>query len=121
MKKLKDRDLLDAVAFAKAIADETRQRIMKLCCCRRLTVSEITEQIGVSQPTVSHHLAILRDAGLVTADREGRETYYSLNQERITACCGRLMLTFAPEERITHQVDRALKRAQARPAEMANG
>jgi len=97
------------VEFAKAIADETRQRIMKLCCCQRLTVSEITEQLGVSQPTVSHHLAILRDAGLVTIERVGRETYYSLNQERITVCCGQLMLAFAPEESITRKVERELR------------
>lgn len=110
MVKSRAKDLTEIVEFAKAIADETRQRIMKLCCCRRLTVSEITEQIGVSQPTVSHHLAILRDAGLVTVEREGRETYYSLNCERITVCCGRLMLTFAPEEAVTRQVQRQLER-----------
>ncbi|BCX03755.1 MAG: hypothetical protein KatS3mg053_1693 [Candidatus Roseilinea sp.] len=104
----KTKDMPDVIEFAKAIADETRQRIMKLCCCRRLTVSEITEQIGVSQPTVSHHLAILRDAGLVMAEREGRETYYSLNCERITVCCGQLMLTFAPQEPATQAVQREL-------------
>ena len=58
---------VDAVAFAKALADDTRQRIMTLCCCERLTVGDITAKIGVAQPTVSHHLAILREAGLVTA------------------------------------------------------
>jgi len=53
------------VEFAKAIADATRQRIMRVCCCSWCSVGELVEQIGVSQPTVSHHLAILRDAGLV--------------------------------------------------------
>ncbi len=104
----KTKDMLDVVEFAKAIADDTRQQIMKLCCCQRLTVSDITTQIGVSQPTVSHHLAILRDADLVTAEREGRETYYSLNCERITVCCGKLMLTFAPQEPVTRTVQREL-------------
>ena len=91
---------IDAVTFAKAIADETRQRIMRLCCCNRLTVGEITEKIGVSQPTVSHHLAILREAGLIDCEREGREAYYSLNQERITVCCNQLMLQFAPQQKL---------------------
>lgn len=99
----------DAVEFAKAIADETRQRIMSLCCCKALTVGDITTQIGVSQPTVSHHLAILRDAGLVTVNREGRESFYSLNQERITVCCGRLMAQFAPEQAISQHVSKTLK------------
>ena len=106
----KAKDLVDVVGFAKAIADETRQRIMKCCCCERLTVSELTTKIGVSQPTVSHHLAILRDAGLVLVEREGRETYYTLNCERITVCCGELMVAFAPQENITHKVERELLR-----------
>ena len=88
----------DAVQFAKAIADDTRQRIMKLCCCDRLSVNDITARMKISQPTVSHHLAILRDAGLVNVERDGRETFYSLNQERLTVCCGQLIRQFAPEE-----------------------
>ena len=54
---------VNPVEFAKAIADETRQKIMGLCCCDELSVNEIVEQTNVSQPTVSHHLAILREAG----------------------------------------------------------
>lgn len=88
------------VAFAKAIADETRQQIMKLCC-RWCSVNEITEAMGVSQPTVSHHLAILRDAGLVKARSAGRQTFYMLNQEQISHCCGQLLLNFAPESNVT--------------------
>ena len=96
--------MINAVEFAKAIADESRQAIMKLCCCRQLCVGEIVEQVGLSQPTVSHHLAILRAAGLVNVERRGREVYYSLNQERITSCCGQLLLVFAPEERLTKTI-----------------
>jgi ArsR family transcriptional regulator len=89
------------VLFAKAMADDTRQQIMKLCCCRELSVTEIVEKIGVSQPTVSHHLAILRDADLVLARNEGKQTYYTLNQERIAVCCGQLLQAFAPESEVT--------------------
>lgn len=85
------------VEFAKAIADETRQKIMRLCCCQWLSVNEIVEQTNVSQPTVSHHLAILRDAELVNVRYEGKQTYYTLNQERMASCCGQLMQVFAPE------------------------
>ena len=94
----------DPVIFAKAIADETRQQIMKLCCCRELSVSEIVEKTSVSQPTVSHHLAILRDADLVLVRSEGKQTYYTLNQEHIAMCCGRLMQVFAPESEVTEVV-----------------
>jgi ArsR family transcriptional regulator len=88
---------VDAVQFAKAIADETRQKIMSLCCCNWLSVNEIVQKTDVSQPTVSHHLAILREAGLVYIREEGKQTFYSLNQDRMVACCGQLMIKFAPE------------------------
>ena len=95
---------VDSVLFAKALADETRQQVMKLCCCRELSVNEIVEKTGVSQPTVSHHLAILRDADLVLARSEGKQTYYTLNQEHIAVCCGQLMQVFAPESEVTEAV-----------------
>ncbi len=95
---------VDPVEFAKAIADETRQKIMSQCCCCWLSVSEIVEKIGLSQPTVSHHLAILRDAGLVNSRSEGKQTFYSLNQERVAFCCGQLMVKFAPQEQLTEAV-----------------
>jgi ArsR family transcriptional regulator, arsenate/arsenite/antimonite-responsive transcriptional repressor len=86
------------VVFAKAIADETRQKIMGLLCCQWLNVNEIVETLGaVTQPTVSHHLSILREAGLVLVRPEGKHTYYSLNQERMADCCGNLIQVFAPE------------------------
>ena len=98
---------VNSVLFAKALADETRQQVMKLCCCRELSVNEIVEKTGVSQPTVSHHLAILRDADLVLARSEGKQTYYTLNQERIAVCCGQLMQVFAPESEVTEAVKTA--------------
>lgn len=88
---------LNPVLFAKAIADETRQKIMNLVCCNSLSVTEIVEKLDVSQPTVSHHLAILREAGLVDIRDEGKQTFYSLNQQRVAVCCGQLMIKFAPE------------------------
>jgi ArsR family transcriptional regulator len=84
------------VEFAKAMADETRQKIMQLVCCQSLSVTEIVEQLQVTQPTVSHHLAILKSAGLVQVREEGKQTFYSLNQERLASCCGTLVLKFAP-------------------------
>jgi DNA-binding transcriptional ArsR family regulator len=84
------------VEFAKALADETRQKIMASCCCRWCSVGTLAEEIGVAQPTVSHHLAILREAGLVHVRPEGKQTFYTLNQERVVYCCGQLMRVFAP-------------------------
>ena len=100
----------DPVLFAKAIADETRQKIMNLVCCNSLSVGEIVEKLDVSQPTVSHHLAILREAGLVDVREEGKQTFYSLNQEQIAVCCGQIMIKFAPE---TVTTENLLKTIQA--------
>jgi ArsR family transcriptional regulator len=97
------------VLFAKALADETRQKIMNLVCCRWLSVNEIVEKLDVSQPTVSHHLAILREAGLVNVREEGKQTYYSLNQNRVASCCGQLMIKFAPETETTEAVKKTVE------------
>ncbi len=80
------------------MADETRQKIMLLLCCNWLCVSDVVDRLGdVSQPTVSHHLSILRDAELVNTRREGKQIFYSLDQDAVAVCCGALMQNFAPE------------------------
>jgi DNA-binding transcriptional ArsR family regulator len=86
------------VLFAKAIADETRQEIMSHLCCVWLNVNDLVEKLGgkINQPTVSHHLKKLEEAGLVYVREEGRFRFYTLNQEQFTVCCGLLVRNFAP-------------------------
>ncbi len=81
---------------------------MALCCCEWKSVTEIVEAVDVAQPTVSHHLAILRDAGLVQVRHEGKQTFYTLNQERVVSCCGKLMEIFAPGNETTAAVKRTI-------------
>jgi ArsR family transcriptional regulator len=90
---------MDQVKFAKALADETRQEIMKFLCCEWLSVNDVVDRLDgrVNQPTVSHHLKKLEEAELVYVRQEGRQRFYSLNQEMMTDCCGNLILRFAPE------------------------
>jgi DNA-binding transcriptional ArsR family regulator len=88
----------DPVTFGKAFADETRRRIMERLCCCELCVSDLVTELGdVSQPTVSHHLQILKAAGLVETRREGKQVYYTLKQEAIANCCRVIAQQFAPE------------------------
>jgi Predicted transcriptional regulators len=89
----------DPVLFAKALADETRQEIMRHLCCTWLSVSDVVDKLGgrVNQPTVSHHLKKLEEAGLVLVRQAGRQRFYTLNQEQITVCCGLLVRSFAPD------------------------
>ncbi|MBI1295606.1 metalloregulator ArsR/SmtB family transcription factor [bacterium] len=86
------------VTFAKAIADETRQEIMKLLCCKWMSVNDVVTALDgrVNQPTVSHHLKLLAEANLVHVRQEGRQRFYTLNEEQFTVCCGALMRNFAP-------------------------
>lgn len=95
---------VNPVTFAKALADLTRQQIMELCCCEWVNVGDIAKTVGVSQPTVSHHLAILREAELVDVRSEGKHSYYTLNQERMAYCCGQLIEVFAPESETALQL-----------------
>jgi ArsR family transcriptional regulator len=101
--------LSNPVLFAKALADETRQKIMNLVCCNWLSVNEIVDQLNVTQPTVSHHLALLREAGLVNVREVGKQTFYTLNQERVAFCCGQLMINFAPETETTKSVKKTIE------------
>lgn len=88
---------IDCVTFCKALADETRQGILKLLQDRgELCVSDIVDAFASSQPTISHHLRLLRNAGLVMDRKRGKQVYYSLNQDNVTECCGMLMTQFVP-------------------------
>ena len=100
------------VDFAKALADATRQQIMQLCCCEWISVNDIVAKTKVAQPTVSHHLAILRDAALVKVRHEGRQTFYTLDQDKVVVCCGQLMTTFAPEQKATREVVKLSSRTE---------
>ncbi len=88
---------IDTVEFAKALSDDTRQKIMMLCCCKELSVNDIVAASDVAQPTVSHHLKILRNAGLVSTKRRGKQVLYTLNQERLATACCQVAENFAPE------------------------
>jgi ArsR family transcriptional regulator len=63
----------------RALADGTRRRIVDLLRERARTSGEIAAQFESSWPTISRHLGVLREAGLVTTERRGQEIYYELN------------------------------------------
>ena len=64
---------------------ETRLRILKLLADRDLYLTEIAQQLELSKPTIKHHLALLRAAGLVTVVEAGSVLYYTLRRDRIEA------------------------------------
>ena len=73
----------ELIHVLKAVADKNRVRILKMlekkpmCCC------EMAAVLGITQPSVSKHLSILKNAGLITDERNGQWIDYSLSQENI--------------------------------------
>jgi ArsR family transcriptional regulator len=63
----------------KALNDPTRREILELLKKKDLTAGEIADQFNISKPSISHHLDLLRQAGLVVSVKEGQYIYYSLN------------------------------------------
>lgn len=73
--------------YFKAVGDPSRLRILMLLSSKEMTVNEIAKSVALSQPTVSRHLGILRDAEIVHDRREGQNVYYSLNKITVENCC----------------------------------
>lgn len=77
--ELSDQLEKDLVQVFKLLSDETRLRIlMYLAREGELHVTALCDKLGQSQPAVSHHLALLRVAGLIEARRDGKHNYYSV-------------------------------------------
>ena len=65
--------------FFKALNDPTRREILELLKNKDLTAGEIAGQFNISWPSVSHHLELLKRAGLVVSVKEGQYVFYSIN------------------------------------------
>lgn len=63
----------------KALSDPTRRKILHLLKDQSLTAGEIADQFDISKPSISHHLAILKNSKLVLTERQGQNIIYSLN------------------------------------------
>lgn len=63
----------------KALADPTRREILQLLRRGEMTAGELAERFDMTKPSMSHHFAVLKQADLIEARREGQQIYYSLN------------------------------------------
>lgn len=82
----------------KAIAHEIRLLIIMTLAIREMGVGELSEALGVAQPTISQHLAKMRERGILNARREGNQIFYSLADERIKDFMGLLKDIFCEKE-----------------------
>ena len=80
-RRLSARDSARATGVFKALADPNRLEILRLIGAQAgpVCVCDITERFELSQPTISHHLKVLRDAGLLTDSRAGIWSFYELD------------------------------------------
>jgi len=69
--------------FFKALADETRLRILKLLKSRKMCVCEVMVALGLTQPTASHHLGIMENAGLLKNKKEGKWVLYNIADPKL--------------------------------------
>jgi len=89
---------IDCVEFCKALADETRQKILEMLLEGEKCVSDIVDAFDMSQPTISHHLSVLKQFDLVVSRKEGKQVFYAINHDNVVECCGRLMARFEAQE-----------------------
>lgn len=78
----------------QAMGDKTRVRILELLRNKELCVSDICKHFNMTQPSISHHLDILKRSGVVSSRKQGREVYYSFNKSIIVECCGKQFKLF---------------------------
>ena len=67
----------------KALADSNRIRILKMLQKKKMCVCELSAVLGITQPSVSRHLSMMRDAGLVRDERDGQWINYELCEEKV--------------------------------------
>lgn len=88
------------------IADPTRRHILEFLAIERLSVGELVEELGISQPTVSKHLKVLRTAGLVETEAVGQKRFYSLVPQPLERVTDWLTSLLPPPSEAQHDVQR---------------
>jgi ArsR family transcriptional regulator len=89
----------------RALADPNRLRIVDMLSCQSLCVRDLQAALGVSQPFISRHLAYLRRAGVVQAQREGTRMVYSLSLSKPVGQAVRPLLCLAGQNPVALQAD----------------
>ncbi len=77
-----NRSYAEYVPVFKALSDETRLKIIDMISCGEMCACHILEEFSISQSTLSYHMKILSDCGIVNARRDGAWMKYTLNKER---------------------------------------
>ena len=99
-----DKKHMEYAQFFKVLSDPNRLMIVDMLSCGELCACVILEKFNITQPTLSHHMKTLCDCALVTGRKEGKWTYYSLNDETVQSLKAFLdEVMFAKEYCICHE------------------
>lgn len=88
---------IDVSKMLKAISDPKRLRIVDMLSCGELCACVILESFRITQPTLSHDMKVLTEAGIVLDRREGKNTFYSLNRPALDQMLTTLGTMFQPK------------------------
>lgn len=87
-----------AVATLKLLANEDRMLLLCQLSRGELCVSELEDELGIRQPTLSQQLAVLRSEGVVQTRREGKNVFYSVSDPQLLQLLAVLYRLYCPEE-----------------------
>ena len=93
-----DTDFAQGSLLLKALSDETRARIMHILSCGELCACDILLYFDLTQPTLSHHLAVLTVAGLIESRKKDKWTYYSISKSTVKFLTAFLDSIFLPSD-----------------------
>ena len=86
---ISDEEAVATATLFRALADPARVRLVNILATEgHVCVCDLTAPLGLTQPTVSHHLKKLMDAGLLEREQRGRWAYYSINEEAMDRLAG---------------------------------
>ncbi|MCH5297502.1 MAG: helix-turn-helix transcriptional regulator [Ruminococcus sp.] len=85
---------IDTAKVLKSISDPKRLQIVDMLSCGELCACHILEEFHITQPTLSHDMKVLVDAGIVNFRRDGKNIFYSLNKDKLQSFIGVLEKIF---------------------------
>lgn len=83
LKRANDDDLQALADIFRLLGDANRLKIITACLDKEKSVGDLAEEVGVSQPLVSHHLRLLKAARLVTHKKQGKQGFYALSADHV--------------------------------------
>lgn len=97
---------MDKIQVLKALADESRMNILKLLLKHNYCVRALANELGLTEATVSQHLKVLREAGLLTGEKRGYFMHYIVEREALHELAKEIEALAAIEEETCHSEER---------------